>query len=102
MVSPPLLSTRQQPGRDQCTISNSLCKSLDRVQGKWVEKLPGVLWAYETSKRILVGETPFSLSYGMEVVIPVDIWMPTFRTGEIDRDENDVQLCLAQDKSEDR
>jgi len=84
------------------TILDSLCKSLGKAKSKWVEKLPGVLWAYQTTKRILTGETPFSLSYEMEAIISVDICMPTLRTEEIEWDQNAAQLRLAQDQSEER
>jgi len=67
-----------------------------------MEKLPGVLLTYRTTKRIPMGETLFSLAYEMEAVIPVDICMPRLRTGEINRDHNAIQLCLSQDKSEER
>ena len=46
---------------------------------QWAEKLSGMLWAYRTTKRVPTGEMPFSLAYGMEVIIPVDISMPTLR-----------------------
>ena len=63
--SSPLLSTRQRPCRvSNRIILNSRCKSLDKAKGKWVEKLPGVLWAYRTTKSIPISETPFSLAYG--------------------------------------
>jgi len=52
---------------------------LDKVKGKWVKKLPGVLWAYRTTKRILIGEIPFLLAYGTEAIIPADISMPTLQ-----------------------
>ena len=41
------------------TILDSLCKSLGKTKGKWVEKLIGVLWAYQTIKRIPTGESVF-------------------------------------------
>jgi len=55
------------------TILDSLRKSLSKAKGKWIEKLPGVLWAYRTTKRIPTGEALFFLAYGTEVIIPVDI-----------------------------
>ena len=57
------------------TILDSLCKWQDKAKGKWVERLPEMLWA--TNKHILTGETPFSLAYGIEAIIPLDIYMPT-------------------------
>ena len=39
----------------------------------WSEKLPFALWAYCISFRMSTRATPFSLEYGMEVVLPVEI-----------------------------
>ncbi|GJV86363.1 hypothetical protein Tco_1530301 [Tanacetum coccineum] len=40
------------------------------------------------------GETLFSLTYGMEAVIPAEIGMPTLRTTEIDMTKNDEALGI--------
>jgi len=53
-----------------------------------------------TTKRVLAGETPFLLGYRTKAIISVDISMPMLRTGEIGQDQNSIQLCLAQDQSE--
>ena len=45
----------------------------------WSEKLPSALWAYRTSFRTSIGATPYSLVYGMEVVLPVEIEMGSLR-----------------------
>ena len=45
----------------------------------WSEKLPFVLWAYRTSFRTSKGATPYSLVYGMEAVLPVEIEMRSLR-----------------------
>ena len=37
-------------------------------------------WAYRTTTRKLIGISPFALTYGMEVVIPTEIGLLTFRT----------------------
>jgi hypothetical protein len=84
------------------TIMNNLSKSLEKAKGKWVEKLPGVLWAYRTTKRVSTGETPFSLAYGAEAVIPAEVYMPTLRTEDPDTAQNSTLLSLAQDLSEER
>ncbi|XP_073131894.1 uncharacterized protein [Henckelia pumila] len=39
----------------------------------WVEEIPDVLWAYRNTPRTATWETPFSLVYGPEAVIPVKI-----------------------------
>ncbi|GJV03552.1 reverse transcriptase domain-containing protein [Tanacetum coccineum] len=46
----------------------------------WVEELPHVLWAHRTMIKSSHGDTPFSLTYGTEAVIPAEIRMPTYRT----------------------
>ena len=45
----------------------------------WSEKLPFVLWAYRTSFRTSTGATPYSLVYGMEAVLPVEIEIRSLR-----------------------
>ena len=62
------------------TLLTALKKWLDSVKGKWVEELPGVLWAYRTTARNPTGISPFELNYGMEAVIPTEIGRPTIRT----------------------
>ncbi|RVW77814.1 hypothetical protein CK203_054459 [Vitis vinifera] len=39
----------------------------------WSEKLSFALWAYQTSFRTSTGAIPYSLVYGMKVVLPVEI-----------------------------
>ena len=45
----------------------------------WLEKLPFALWAYRTSFCTFTGATPYSLVYGMEVVLPVETKMVSLR-----------------------
>ena len=41
--------------------------------------LPYALYGYRTSVRTSTGATPFSLVYGMEVVLPVEVEIPSLR-----------------------
>ena len=45
----------------------------------WSEKLPFTLWAYCTSFCTSTGATPYSLVYGMEAVLPIEIEMGSLR-----------------------
>ena len=45
----------------------------------WSEKLPFALWAYRTSFRTSTRSTPYSLVYGMEAVLPIEIEMGSLR-----------------------
>ena len=46
---------------------------MEGAKGRWAEELPNVLWAYRTIPRRSMGETPFSLTYEAEAVIPVEV-----------------------------
>lgn len=52
---------------------NGLKRRLEGAKGRWVEELPSVLWAYRTTLRRSTGETPFSLTYGAEAIIPAKV-----------------------------
>ncbi|XP_075640168.1 uncharacterized protein LOC142611903 [Castanea sativa] len=54
-------------------IVNGLKRRLESAKGKWAEELPNVLWAYRTTPRRSTGETSFSLTYGAEAVIPIEL-----------------------------
>ncbi|XP_028193304.1 uncharacterized protein LOC114378917 [Glycine soja] len=45
----------------------------------WHEMLPFALHGYQTLVRISTGATPFSLVYGMEVVLPFEVEVPSLR-----------------------
>ncbi|GKC19581.1 reverse transcriptase domain-containing protein [Tanacetum coccineum] len=61
---------------------------------KWIEELPHVLWAHRTMIKSSNGDTPFSLTYGAEAVIPAEIDMPTLRTAEVDLVQNNEALGI--------
>ncbi|XP_052490763.1 uncharacterized protein LOC128043012 [Gossypium raimondii] len=61
-------------------------KNIKKIVGKmtetyrdWHEKLPFALYAYRTSVRTSTGATPFSLVYGMEAVLPIEVEIPSLR-----------------------
>ncbi|GJW52501.1 reverse transcriptase domain-containing protein [Tanacetum coccineum] len=68
----------------------------------WIEELPRVLWAHRTTIKSSHGDTPFSLTHGMEAVIPAEIGMPTYRTMAVDAIHNDEELRLNLDLLEER
>ena len=44
-----------------------------KIYRDWHEKLPFALHAYRTGVRTSIGATPYSLVYGMEVVLPIEV-----------------------------
>lgn len=76
----------------QAEISNKvilkgLKKRLDRAKGRWIEELPSVLWAYRTTPKRSTSTTSFSLAFGMEAVIPLEIGLPTLKMELFDLDK---------------
>ncbi|GKF12995.1 reverse transcriptase domain-containing protein, partial [Tanacetum coccineum] len=94
--------------------SNGLVERANRSLGKgikarlgegnknWLEVLPYFLWAHRTMIKSSNDDTPFSLTYGTEAIIPAEIKMPTYRTTIGDAMHNDEELRLNLDLLEER
>ncbi|XP_012836532.1 PREDICTED: uncharacterized protein LOC105957150 [Erythranthe guttata] len=67
-------------------------KRLEGAKGNWVEELHAVLWGYRTSLKEATGESPFSLVYGSEAVIPVEVGMPSSRIMNFHETANSMRL----------
>ena len=50
-----------------------------KKQRDWDDKLGEYLWAYRTTVRTPMKATPFSLVYRCEVVLPLEIQIPSLR-----------------------
>ncbi|KAG7536593.1 Ribonuclease H domain [Arabidopsis suecica] len=76
------------------TILSNLKKRLSHLKGGWYDELQPVLWAYRTTPRRPTGETPFSLVYGMEAVVPAELNVPGLRRTEapLNEEENSAML----------
>ena len=65
---------------------------MDDAKGKWVEELSHVLWTYRTTPHRSTRETPFSMTYGAETVIPLETGFPTLRTSSFNPSSNNELL----------
>ncbi|KAK3003569.1 hypothetical protein RJ639_018904 [Escallonia herrerae] len=74
------------------TLLQGIKKKLDGAKGLWVDELPKILWAYNTTTRTSTGETPFSLSFGTDALIPVEIGLPSLRLTTHDPVQNEEDL----------
>ena len=83
-------------------IVSGLKKRLDDAKGKWIEELPHILWTYRTTPRKSTGETPNSMTYGAEVVIPLENGFPTLRTSLFTLDGNEELLKKSLDLVKER
>ena len=74
-------SPKHPQAKGQAKVSNrTILHSMEAAKGLWVEELPILMWAYQTTSRVLTGETPFSLTIGFEAVVPIELGLPSFKT----------------------
>ena len=52
---------------------------LEKAKGLWAEELPTLLWAYHITPLASTDETPFSLTFGIDVVVPTEISLTSYR-----------------------
>ena len=81
---------------------NGLNKRLDDAKGRWVEELPYVLRTYRTTPHKSTGETSFSMTYGVEAVIPLETSFPTLKTSSFCLSSNNELLEKSLDIIEER
>ncbi|XP_071700134.1 uncharacterized protein [Rutidosis leptorrhynchoides] len=86
-------------GNGQVEVTNrDILKGLEKCLGKchqgWMEELPLVLWDHRTTPKRSNGETPYSLVYGTEAVLPAEIQVLTNRTANLEENEENLRLNL--------
>ncbi|GJW44749.1 reverse transcriptase domain-containing protein [Tanacetum coccineum] len=74
------------------SLGEGIKARLDERSKYWIGELSHVLWSHRTMIKLSNEETPFSLTYGTEAVIPAETGMPTLRTMEVDPTKNDEAL----------
>jgi hypothetical protein len=61
-------------------IVNNVKKKLGEKKGIWVEELPFILWPDRKRSKNSRRHTPFSLVFGAEAMIPMEMVVPTTRS----------------------
>ena len=72
---------------------NGIKKKLKKAKGKWVEKLPNILWPYQTMLWKATNEMSYSLAFGFEGVILLEVDLPTIWTEEYGVGHNEKVLA---------
>ncbi|GJX54279.1 reverse transcriptase domain-containing protein [Tanacetum coccineum] len=88
--------------RTNHSLGEGIKARLEAKIKNWIEELPHVLWVHRTMIKSSNGDTPFSLTYGTEAVIPAEIGMPTIRTAKVDLVQNNEALEINLDLLEER
>jgi len=54
-------------------LFGGLKRRLKKSKGTWADEVPRIVWAYHTTPQSTTKETPFSLVYGSDTMIPIEI-----------------------------
>lgn len=70
-------------------VLSGIKKKIEGAKGTWDEVLPKILWAMSTIVKDAIGYTPFSLVYGSDAILPVEIGIPSTRIAYYSHHEKD-------------
>ena len=70
---------------------------LEGAKGIWPDELPSVLWAYQTTARTPIGETPFRLAYRANAIITAEVGLTSYRVENYTEDKNEEAIRLQLD-----
>jgi len=73
-------------------ILSELKKRLGQLKGLWAEEIPNVLWGYHCTPQSSTKETPYRLTYGTDVMIPVELGEASWRREHFDEQSNNDNL----------
>ena len=76
------------------TLGKILKKMVTRNRRDWHDRLVESLWAYRVTIRTPTQATPFSLVYGSEAVLPLEVQLPSLRVAIQDEIAQDEQVQL--------
>ena len=76
------------------TLLKIIKTRLKGAKGIWPDELPSVLWAYRTTARTPIGETPFQLAYGTDAVILAEIRLTSYQVDSYSKETNEEELHL--------
>jgi len=87
-------------------LENALTKVWNTQRNEWDVHVTMVLWAYKTTCKKLIEQTPFILVYGMEAVMPMEYIVPSLCvaafTGMADHGALEERLAQLTELEEDR
>ncbi|RZR73971.1 hypothetical protein BHM03_00030315 [Ensete ventricosum] len=73
-------------------ILKGLKKRISGALTTWVEELPSILWASQTTPKTPIGESPYSLAFETAAVLPPEVVFPTLRIQTHDEEVSNQQL----------
>ncbi|XP_064979374.1 uncharacterized protein LOC135620371 [Musa acuminata AAA Group] len=84
------------------SILDGLKRRVSAARSSWTDELPSVLWALRTTPKTATSESPYSLTFGTEAVLPPEVAIATLRTEDFDERASDEGLRANLDMLEER
>ncbi|KAM6563064.1 hypothetical protein CsatB_023062 [Cannabis sativa] len=84
------------------TLKDTLKKQLEDVKGNLSEELPEVLWSYHATEKIATGQTPFTMAYDYEAMLPVEFEPPSHRRLTYNQKVNHALLAESLEEVEEK
>jgi transposase InsO family protein len=76
------------------TLGQILKKTVHKHRHDWHDRLYEALWAYRVTVRTPTQATPYSLVFGSEAVLPLEVELPSLRVAIRDEITQDEQIRL--------
>ncbi|XP_064971613.1 uncharacterized protein LOC135616356 [Musa acuminata AAA Group] len=84
------------------SILDELKRRVFAARSAWTDELPSVLWSLCTTPKTATGESPYSLAFRTEAVLPPEVAIPTPRTKNYDERTTNEGLRADLDMLEER
>ncbi|XP_064979384.1 uncharacterized protein LOC135620382 [Musa acuminata AAA Group] len=84
------------------SILDGLKRRVSAVRSAWTDELPSVLWSLRTTPKTAIGESPYSLAFRTEAVLPPEVAIATLRTRNYDEKVSNEGLRASLDVLEER
>ncbi|XP_064992463.1 uncharacterized protein LOC103998586 [Musa acuminata AAA Group] len=84
------------------SILDGLKRRVSAAQSIWADELPSVLWSLRTTPKAATRESPYSLTFGTEAVLPPEMAVATLRTRSYDEEVSNEGLRASLDVLEER
>ncbi|XP_065030486.1 uncharacterized protein LOC135653005 [Musa acuminata AAA Group] len=84
------------------SILDGLKRRVSAARSAWTDELPSVLWSLRTTPKTATGESPYSLTFGTEAVLPPEAAIATHRTRSYDEEVSNEGFRASLDVLEQR
>ncbi|RZR79423.1 hypothetical protein BHM03_00005144, partial [Ensete ventricosum] len=84
------------------SILEGLQRRVEGTPAAWVKELPSVLWALWTMPKNPTGESPYSLAFDIEAVLPLEVVFPILKIENFTPEASETGLRENLDMHEER